>query len=130
MLGIEPEPGNVVSTARHARRLLDETGSPRLGIVLDPANVIEGIPPSEVDDAIDEAVALLGERTIIAHGKDRDAARAVQPPGRGIVPWDRFLAGLDAIGFSGPLILHGLPESAVPDSAAYLLNVIGILVTR
>jgi sugar phosphate isomerase/epimerase len=130
MLGIEPEPGNVVSTAGHARRLLDETGSSRLGIVLDPANIIEGIQPDEIDGAIDEAVGLLGERTIIAHGKDRDASGAVRPPGRGIVPWDRFLAELDAVGFTGPLILHGLPESAVPDAVTYLRGVIGSVGAR
>jgi sugar phosphate isomerase/epimerase len=128
-LGIEPEPGNVVSSARHARRLLDETGSPRLGIILDPANIIEGFQPDEIDGAIDEAVSLLGERTIIAHGKDRDASGVVQPPGQGIVPWARFLTGLAATGFSGPLILHGLPESAVPDSAVYLVDVVGTLQT-
>ncbi len=124
LLGIEPEPGNVVSTAARARRLLDETGSPRLGIVLDPANLIEGIPPDRVDAAIDEGIALLGGRTIVAHGKDRDAAGAVQPPGRGVVPWRRFLAGLRSADFAGPLILHGLSASAVPASAAYLRDVL------
>jgi sugar phosphate isomerase/epimerase len=128
-LGIEPEPGNVVSTSSRARRLLDETGSPRLGIVLDPANIIEGLHPDEIDGAIDEAINLLGARTIIAHGKDRDAFGAVQPPGRGIVPWHRFLARLTSTGFAGPLILHGLPEPAVPNSAAYLLGVIRDLKT-
>jgi sugar phosphate isomerase/epimerase len=123
-LGIEPEPGNVVSTAQRARRLLDETSSDRLGIVLDPANIIEGIPPDEIDGAIDEAIRQLGERTIIAHGKDRNASGAVQPPGMGIVPWDRFLGLLAASGFAGPLILHGLPEASVPKSAAYLRDLI------
>ena len=128
-LGIEPEPGNVVSTAQRARTLLDECGSPRLGIVLDPANIIEGIHPDEIDGAIDEAISLLGERTIIAHGKDRDASGAVKPPGKGIVPWDRFLSRLAATGFAGPLILHGLPEASAPDSSAYLVDVIGKLST-
>jgi len=120
VLGIEPEPGNVVSSAARARRLLDEIGSPHLGIVLDPANLIEGVPPDRIDATIDEAFALLGDRIISAHGKDRDAAGAVQPPGRGIVPWPRFLAGLRAARFSGPLILHGLEEADVPESVSYL----------
>jgi sugar phosphate isomerase/epimerase len=125
LLGIEPEPGNVVSSAARARRLLEEIDSDSLGIVLDPANLIEGIPVDRIDATIDEAFALLGERTISAHGKDRDAAGAVVPPGRGIVPWPRFLIGLSAAGFSGPLILHGLEEADVPESVAHLRSVGG-----
>jgi sugar phosphate isomerase/epimerase len=48
----------------------------------------------------------------------------VQAPGQGIVPWSRFLTGLRERGFDGPLILHGLPESAVPASVAYLNEVL------
>ncbi len=124
LLGIEPEPGNVVSTAERARRLLDETGSARLGIVLDPANLIEGVAPDRINDVIDEGVAILGDRTIVAHGKDRDATGTVQPPGRGVVPWHRFLDGLRSVGFSGPLILHGLSEAEVPAATSYLRDVL------
>ena len=114
LLGIEPEPGNVVSSAERARRLLDEIGSDALRIVLDPANLIEGVPPDRIDATIDGAFALLGDRIVSAHGKDRDANGAVQPPGRGIVPWPRFLTGLRSARFSGPLILHGLEEKMYP----------------
>jgi sugar phosphate isomerase/epimerase len=124
LLGIEPEPGNVVSSAQCARVLLDDTSSNRIGIVLDPANLIEGIAPDRVDAMIDEGITLLGEHTIIAHGKDRDAAGVVQPPGHGIVPWPRFLSGLQAAGYDGHLILHGLTESDAPASTAYLRNIL------
>lgn len=123
LLGIEPEPGNIVSTAARARRLLDEIDSPRLGIVLDPANLIEGVPPDRIDAALDDAFALLGDRIVSAHGKDRDAAGIVVPAGRGIVPWPRFLAGLHASNYEGPLILHGLDESDVADSVRFLRNI-------
>ncbi len=42
-LGIEPEHANVVSSAARAARLLAELPSPRLRIVLDPANLIDGV---------------------------------------------------------------------------------------
>ena len=123
LLGVEPEPGNVISTAARARRLLDEIDSPRLGIVLDPANLIEGIPPDRIDAAIDDAFALLGDRIVSAHGKDRDMGGAVVPAGRGIVPWPRFLAGLQSAGYDGPLILHGLDETDVADAVRFLRDV-------
>lgn len=113
-LGIEPEPGNVVKTAHHAARLLAELPSPRLGIVLDPANVIDGLAESEVAGALDQAVALLATRTVLAHGKDRDATGQVVPAGRGIVPWPHLLTALRDRHVSGPLILHGLEEQDVP----------------
>lgn len=125
LLGIEPEPGNVVSTAARARRLLDEIASPRLGIVLDPANLIEGIPPDRIDAAIDDAFALLGDRIVSAHGKDRNATGAVVPAGRGIVPWPRFFAGLRTAGYDGPLILHGLDEPEITDAVRFLRDLAG-----
>lgn len=119
-LGIEPEPGNVVSSAARARRLLDQIGSPRLGIIYDPANLIEGTAPDQVAAVLDDAFALLGDRIISAHGKDRDASGAVVPVGQGVVPWPRVLAGLTAAGFTGPLILHGLEEADVPATVDHL----------
>lgn len=119
-LGIEPEPGNVISSAPRARRLLDEIDSPALGIVLDPANLIEGVAPELVDATIDQGFELLGDRIISAHGKDRGADGTVQPLGRGIVPWPRFIVGLISAGFAGPLILHGLDEPDVPAALAFL----------
>lgn len=113
-LGIEPERGNVVSDAPRARRLLDEMNSPRLGIIFDPANLIEDVDPANVEATLDEAVRLLGERTILAHGKDRAADGSVRPPGSGIVPWPRTLASLTAAGYTGPLVLHGLTEEEIP----------------
>jgi sugar phosphate isomerase/epimerase len=119
-VGIEPEPGNVIRDAERALQLLEEIDSRRIGVVLDPANLIEGTDPARVAETIDAGIAMLGRRTILAHGKDRDADGTVRAPGKGIVPWDRFLAGLHGIGFDGSLILHGLTEAEVPDSVAFL----------
>src|ERR1017187_4363159 len=39
VLAFEPEMSNVVDSARKARRLLDEMGSPHLKVTIDPANL-------------------------------------------------------------------------------------------
>ena len=44
-LGIEPEQANIVTSAADAVRLIAELGSPRLRIVLDPANLFEQADP-------------------------------------------------------------------------------------
>lgn len=113
-LGVEPEPANVVCDAAAAWRLLDEVGSTRAGIVFDPANLIESVPGERIEQTLDDAFALLGERIILAHGKDRDAAGEVVPAGQGAVPWNRVLAGLDEAGYAGPVVLHGLDEADIP----------------
>ncbi len=120
-LGVEPEPGNVVRTSAHADRLLAELETDRIGIVLDPANLLgDDLSPDAVIEAIDTGLELLADRTIVAHGKDRFADGTVAAPGQGIVPWGRFMAGLDAVGFAGPFILHGFPIEQAPAAAAYV----------
>ena len=81
VLGVEPEPGNVASSARKARRLLDEMASPHLGIVLDPANLLEECTAAASRAKIDEALDRLGGDIVLAHAKDRDRQGRVRPPG-------------------------------------------------
>ena len=54
-LGIEPELANVVSSPKLARRLIDSIGSPRIRIVLDPANLFETASPDEIRAIVDRA---------------------------------------------------------------------------
>jgi sugar phosphate isomerase/epimerase len=119
-LGIEPEPGNVINSAVRGRDLLHELKSPRLKIVMDPANVIATDASRPPHAVLDEAFALLGEHVAVAHAKDRAADGNVRAAGQGVVPWDHFIALLAAAGFDGPLILHGLAEAEVAASVAYL----------
>src|SRR5439155_2089738 len=69
-LGIEPEVNNVVDSARQARRLLDEMKSPRLQIVIDPANLLRPGDLPRQRDIFDEAFDLLGQSFVLAHAKE------------------------------------------------------------
>jgi sugar phosphate isomerase/epimerase len=127
-LGIEPEHANVVSTADRAARLLREVPSPRLRIVLDPANLLSPVPlgpdPAAHDGPQDrlyaEAVDALGDRIAMAHAKDRDAQGAVVPAGTGIIDFDAFFAHLGRGGFAGPVVTHGLAASDAASVAQFL----------
>jgi sugar phosphate isomerase/epimerase len=107
MLAVEPEPGNVVSDASVARRLLDDVASPNLKIILDAANLIgvEGL--ARQAEIVSNAVDLLGPHVVLAHAKDIDATGKVVAPGRGGVDLAAFVSALAAAGFDGPLIAHG-----------------------
>jgi sugar phosphate isomerase/epimerase len=121
-LGIEPETGNVVSSARHARRLLDELRSPRLKIVIDPANLFRPGDLPRMEEILDEAFDLLGADLVMAHAKelasdDHADSRAL---GTGVLDWDRYLALLRKVKFDGPLILHGFEERDAARSVKFL----------
>ena len=70
-LGIEPELANVVNSAEKARRLIDEIGSPRIKVVLDPANLFEVAPIDFQRRIVASAIELLADRIVMAHAKDR-----------------------------------------------------------
>ncbi len=121
-LAFEPEPANVVDRASQGRRLLDELRSPRLKVVLDAANLFHPGDLPRMAQVLDEAFALLGPDIVLAHAKDlsEDGRAGEVAAGRGCLDYDRYLALLHASGYRGPLILHGLPESEVPGSVAFL----------
>ncbi|MBA1139855.1 sugar phosphate isomerase/epimerase family protein [Mesorhizobium neociceri] len=123
-LGIEPELANVVSSARAARRLLDEMNSKRLRIVLDPANLFEVTDSAERHRLIDEAVGLLAAEIGMAHAKDRNADGSFAAAGQGVVDFPHFIGRLKAAGFDGPLITHGLTEVEAPGVGAFLRSVL------
>ena len=118
-LGIEPEHANVVSTAQRAARLLRQVPSPRLRIVLDPANMVEDAGTDQ-PRLFAEACDLLGDRIVMAHAKDRDAAGAVVPAGAGIIDFDAFFAQLARVGFVGPVVTHGLAAHDAATVARFL----------
>ena len=121
-LGIEPETGNVVNSAKKARRLLDELGSPHLRIVMDAANLFHPGDGARMAEILDEAFDLLGPDIGLAHAKDfrGGADFAHVPPGRGMLDWPRLLRLFRTAGYDGPLILHDLAEEEVKTSAAFL----------
>ncbi len=124
-LGVEPELANVVSSAAKARDLLNRMASPRLRIVLDPANLFEVAAADVRRRVIAEAVALLGPAVAMAHAKDRDPAGGFVAAGTGVIDFPAFLADLAAAGFDGPIVTHGCSAAEAPAVARFLTDVIG-----
>lgn len=120
LLGVEPELANVISTARAARRLIDEMRSDRIRIVLDPANQFETATPDAQRGLVEEAVDLLGERIVMAHAKDRAKDGGFATAGKGVVDFAHLLSTLHAAGFDGPVVTHGLAASEAAGVAHFL----------
>ena len=120
LIGVEPEPANIVSSsARAADLLADFAGSP-IRIILDPANLIEGVPPDRHQPTIDEAFDRLGPMIALAHAKDRFPDGRVAPAGKGVVDWSHVLHRLAMCGFDGPVIAHGMTADEAADVAVFL----------
>ncbi len=123
-LAFEPETGNVVDSAGKGRRLLDEMRSPRLGVVMDAANLFDAEDPARQlprsQEILNEAFELLGDDIVLAHAKDVRASGGAVAAGKGDLDYGFYLRHLDEAGYRGPLILHGLGEEEVEDSLAFL----------
>lgn len=124
-LGIEPEPANVVGDATAAARLLAEVGPDApLGIVLDAANLV-GHDLANQHEIMRRAVDLLGERLLLAHAKDMDAAGRVVCPGDGAVDLSTFVQLLKGADFDGALVGHGFDATEGARAGAFLNRLIG-----
>jgi len=120
-LAVEPETANVVDSPAKARRLLDELRSPRLKIIIDPANLFH-VPDLPHQRAIlDTAFDLLGPDIVLAHAKDVRIVNGTVhhvTAGTGVMDYKHYLTLLRHIPV--PLIVHGLAEAEVEGALAFL----------
>ena len=131
-MAFEPEVSNVVDSPQKARRLLDEMRSPRLKVVMDPANIFQTGELPRMREKLDEAFDLLGGDIAHAHAKDldRDGEAGHLPAGHGVLDYDRYLALLREVQFGGALVLHGLDETHVDGCRDFLLEKVAHLDSR
>ena len=122
VLAFEPEVNNVVSSARKARRLIDEIGSPHLKVTFDAANLFPAGQLPRMKEILEEAFALIGREVVLAHAKDldHDGDAGHLPAGHGKLDYDTYIALLRKYKFTGPLLLHSLTEAQVPECVGFL----------
>lgn len=118
-LGIEPETANVVSSASRARTLLDEVGSERLRIILDPANLVTAGAADRQEEILTEAFDLLAPSLIQVHAKDVAAGGHVAA-GLGLLDYDLYFQLLRRHAVTAPVILHDLAEKDAERARAFV----------
>jgi sugar phosphate isomerase/epimerase len=126
-LAVEPEPTNVLATAALTRQMLDEIGSPALGVLFDAANLVDPDRPCPdgMLPVITQAATLLGPDIVLGHAKELASGRRRVPAGDGILPWDGIVDALGRAGFTGTLVIHGLDEPDVSRAVQTLRDVLG-----
>ncbi|MDG2107888.1 MAG: sugar phosphate isomerase/epimerase [Woeseiaceae bacterium] len=120
LIGVEPEPANIVCSAARAIDLLASFPGSPIRIVLDPANLIEDVTPDRHKSIIDDALDQLGSMIALVHAKDRFVDGRVAAAGKGVVDWSYLLRSLAACGFDGSLVAHGMTAVEAPGVANFL----------
>jgi len=128
VLGIEPEPANVIHSAQPADKLLREMKSPALKIIFDAANLVASREISDQRKILSEACELLGPNIVLAHAKDLvshgfdkgGTCYETVAAGKGQLDYEVYISILQKAGFKGALILHSLSEDEVPAAFKFL----------
>lgn len=112
LLAFEPEHNNVVNSARRARRLIDDLGSPALKVLMDGANIFDTGDLERMHDHLREAFEVVGADVALAHAKDldHDGDAGGRAAGQGHLDYQLYLSLLRDHGFDGAVVLHQLKE--------------------
>ncbi len=119
-LGIEPERGNVVSDARKARLLLEDMQSSRLGIIFDPANIIESKLDEDIDLLLTQSMELLADTVKVLHVKDRNRGGKVCAAGKGVINFGALWQTCLNFHIAPTLVIHDHAEDELEGSLEYL----------
>jgi sugar phosphate isomerase/epimerase len=121
LLAIEPETANVIDSAARARRFLHVVDSPRLKVIIDPANLYDVADLPRQRYILEEAFDWLGPDIVLAHAKDvcvEDGVIRHVAAGTGLLDYEHYLRLLQPV--PAPLIMHGLAEEEVGAALAFL----------
>jgi len=123
-LGIEPEPGNIVSDATHASDLLAELGHDAgfIGIVLDPANLVTPATAFDQERILRHAFGVLGAETVCLHAKDVVDTGAYAAAGLGQLDYDLVFELHAALPVPVPVVIQDSAEADVPRTRDFLLS--------
>src|SRR5581483_6643693 len=99
---------DLVNTAEQVVRLVDEVGSPAVGVHLDTFHMnIE-------EHSILEAIKHAGKRLVHVHGCENDRGA----PGSGLVAWPQLAQGLREIGYQGHVVIESFTPECLAIAAA------------
>lgn len=122
ILGVETEASNIICTPEKARRYLDDVGSPNLKIIMDGANLFRPEQVPRMGSILEEAFDALGKDIVLAHAKDFSLGQDIDfvAAGEGELDFPLYIRLLKQCGYGGPLVLHGLAQSQIEKSVAFL----------
>jgi sugar phosphate isomerase/epimerase len=126
VLGVEPEPGNVVADAAAAERLLGELGpdARAIGIVADAANLLAGRPADTHRAVLERAFVTLHASIACLHAKDLVPWEATLA-GRGVVDYVHVAGLYRRLGLAAPVIVQDVVPAQAIAARAHLARAFG-----
>ena len=126
-IGMEAQVTTNQDTPQSHRRLIDDVGSPRLGVNLDPVNMCSLANYYHTTELLTDCFDLLGESILGAHAKDTYIWPDKQTvhvqevaAGRGVMDYETYLVGLSRLKWARTL----LPEHVPPEEIIFAGNYI------
>jgi sugar phosphate isomerase/epimerase len=115
---LEPFYISIIGSAKRARTFLEDVGSPRIRINLDPANLIE------VND-LEEMFQQLGKYTVSLHAKDRKLHIGLGvPAGQGDIDYTKFVKLAVTRTPGAPLFIEYVTAKDYKQALAHLRDVV------
>jgi sugar phosphate isomerase/epimerase len=116
---LEPHPYRLMRNAASMLRLIDQVGSPALGMNFDPSHLF---PMGEISEMV---VYEVGDRVFHTHLSDNDGTSNVHwRPGKGQIDWRAVLQALHGVGYDHVLSIEledvpGVAHPGQPSTAAF-----------
>jgi hypothetical protein len=99
----------------HLAAGLENGSGPRMVQILDAESGRQAIAT-----IVAEGIALLADRIVMAHAKDRAPDGDFATAGKGVLDFDHYLACLAHAKFDGPLVTHGLAAIEAAEVSQFL----------
>ncbi len=123
-VGLEAANGHLIGTAPKLAQMLEEVSSSMIGVVLDPGNLLHAGNFERQDEVIEEAFALLGNRIIAAHAKDRywlnNGELGTSTAGLGEMNYELYMKLLNQYKPNVHIIMEESSEQQMARSKAYI----------
>ncbi len=125
-IGLEGHVLVVLDSAETMRDVIDEVGSPAVSCDFDPVNWLTLRTAYESGPAVEQMVAVLGDRILNAHSKDVVVEPRLvthideRPTGQGLFDHATLLRLMEGLGPERFVIIEHADQAAIPAAKAYL----------
>lgn len=128
ILGVETEASNIICSPEIARKYMDASGSDRIKIIMDGANLFHDGDAADMEKVLREGFEILGRDIVLAHAKDISFKGDTEfvAAGQGDLDFRLYIDLLKKTGYEGALIMHGLSEEQISASKKFLEEILNV----
>lgn len=130
VLGMEAQVTTNLDGPVAHRNLMEDVGSPRVKVNLDPTNMVHMLNHFHTTELITQCFDMLGEDIYGCHAKDSYVLPHSQTvhiqevcPGRGNLDYETYLVRISRLKWSRSLLPEHFPAEQVPEGLAYIRKV-------